>query len=87
MEGDGPIMGRPRSLGMVAMGRDLTAVDATCARIIGLEPRQMPYLAEASKYLGNVDEKRIELRGEPIGRFATSFDVIDTFKSIRLRRS
>jgi uncharacterized protein (DUF362 family) len=86
MEGDGPIMGRPRSLGMVAMGRDLTAVDATCARIIGLDPRQMPYLAEASRYLGNVDEGRIEHRGEAAGRFATSFDVIDTFKSIRLRR-
>jgi uncharacterized protein (DUF362 family) len=86
MEGDGPIMGQPRSLGMLAMGRDLTAVDATCARIIGLDPRQMPYLAEASKYLGNIDERRIEQRGEPAGRFATSFDVIDTFKPIRLRR-
>ena len=86
MEGDGPIMGRPRSLGMVAMGRDLTAVDASCARVIGLDPRHMPYLAEASRYLGNLDERRIEHRGEPTERFATTFDVVDTFKSIRLSR-
>jgi uncharacterized protein (DUF362 family) len=85
MEGDGPIMGRPRPLGMIAMGSDLTAVDATCARIIGLNPRRMPYLAEASKFLGNIEEARLEHRGEPPDRFATSFDVVDSFKSIRLR--
>jgi uncharacterized protein (DUF362 family) len=86
MEGDGPIMGRPRELGMIAMGSDLTAVDATCARIIGLDPRRMPYLNESSKFLGNLNESRIEHRGEAAGRFATSFEVIDSFKSIRLRR-
>jgi uncharacterized protein (DUF362 family) len=87
MEGDGPIMGSPRSLGMIAMGTDLTAVDSTCARIIGLDPRRMPYLAEASRFLGNLDERRIEQRGEVPARFATTFDVLDTFKSIRLNRT
>lgn len=86
MEGDGPITGRARSMGMVAMGRDLTAVDATCARIIGLDPRRIPYLAEASKYLGNIDEHRIEHRGESVERFATTFDVVEAFKNIRLKR-
>ncbi len=84
MEGDGPIMGHPRSMGMVAMGRDLTAVDATCARIIGLDPAQMPYLAEASRFLGNLEERRIEHRGEAAARFATTFDVLDSFKPMRL---
>jgi len=84
MEGDGPIMGRPRSVGMIAMGSDLTAVDATCARIIGLNPLRIDYLAESSKFLGNLDEKRIEHRGERVDRFATKFDVIDAFKPIRL---
>jgi uncharacterized protein (DUF362 family) len=87
MEGDGPIMGRPRSLGMVAMGGDLTAVDSTCARIIGLDPRQIPYLAEAGHFLGNLDEGRIDQRGEAVSRFATTFEVVDIFKSIRLKRS
>ena len=38
MEGDGPIMGRPRQAGFVALGSDPVAVDATCARAIGLDP-------------------------------------------------
>jgi uncharacterized protein (DUF362 family) len=87
MEGDGPIMGRPRELGFLAMGRDVVAVDATCARVIGLDPRRIPYLKEAGRFLGHVDESRIDQRGEPVTRYATTFDVVDAFKSIRLKRS
>jgi len=87
MEGDGPIMGQPRSLGMVAMGRDLTAVDSTCARVIGLDPRRIPYLAEAGHFLGNMDDRRIDQRGEAVSRYATTFEVVDSFKSMRLNRS
>jgi uncharacterized protein (DUF362 family) len=84
MEGDGPIMGRPRELGFVGMGADVVAVDATCARIIGLDPDKMPYLREAGRFLGNLDAGRIRHRGESPSRYATTFDVIDSFKSIRL---
>jgi uncharacterized protein (DUF362 family) len=87
MEGDGPIMGRPRELGCVLMGRDLVSVDATCARIVGLDPAQLPYLKDAGMFLGHLDRQHIELRGEPFARFATQFDVIDRFKSIQLARS
>lgn len=64
MEGDGPIMGDPRHLGLVAMGTDLIAVDATCARVIGLDPAKLGYLRMASEFLGNLAEDRIEQRGE-----------------------
>lgn len=84
MEGDGPIMGKARHVGCVAMGQDLVAVDATCARMIGLDPLQIRYLREAGVFLGNVKEPRIEHRGEPLSRYATSFDVIDTMKKLRL---
>jgi uncharacterized protein (DUF362 family) len=84
MEGDGPIMGRPRELGLIAMGRDLVAVDGTCSRIIGLDPRKLMYLGEAAHYLGNLDPARIEQRGERIDRYATTFDVIDFFNGARL---
>ena len=86
MEGDGPIMGSPRTLGFVAMGSDVVAVDATCSRVIGLDPRRLAYLHEASKYLGNLDEARIRQVGEPPSRYATEFDVIDAFKEARLSR-
>ena len=85
MEGDGPIMGRPRHLGFIAMGRDLPAVDATCARIIGLDPEKMPYLRVAGEFLGNIAPDRIEHRGEAPSRYATSFEVVDAFSSIKLR--
>jgi uncharacterized protein (DUF362 family) len=87
MEGDGPIMGRARPLGLLAMGRDLVAVDATCARIIGLDPAKLTYLHTASAFLGNLAEDRIAHRGDPPSRFATTFDVIDRFRPMRLNQS
>ena len=84
MEGDGPIMGRPRHVGCVAMGSDLVAVDATCARMIGLDPRKMAYLREGGRFLGQVDERRIVQRGEALSRFEATFDVVDMFKPLRL---
>jgi uncharacterized protein (DUF362 family) len=85
MEGDGPIMGAPRPLGFVAMGSDLVAVDAECARIIGLDPVRIPYLAEASRFLGHVDEGRIDHRGERPDRYRTRFDVLPQFAAMQLR--
>jgi uncharacterized protein (DUF362 family) len=87
MEGDGPIMGNPRHLGFIAMGSDMVSVDATCARIIGLDPSKMPYLSTAGRFLGNLDVRRIQHRGEPMSRYATTFDVLDHFKTIRLERT
>ena len=84
MEGDGPIMGRPRTMGFLAMGSDLPAVDATCARIIGLDPAKIPYLSMAGGFLGNTREKNIEQRGEKLSRYQTQFDVIEPIKRLRL---
>ena len=64
MEGDGPIMGTPKAAGVVLMGRDLVAVDASAARVMGLRPERVRYLAEAARFLGNVDAARIPMRGE-----------------------
>jgi uncharacterized protein (DUF362 family) len=83
MEGDGPIMGQARHLGVLGMSRDLVALDATAARIIGLDPAKLRYLGEAGRFLGNVTEQRIEQRGEPVSRFACTFDVVDFFKGAR----
>jgi uncharacterized protein (DUF362 family) len=85
MEGDGPIMGRPRQLGFIGMGTDVVAVDATCARIIGLDPQKIAYLDAASRFLGNIDDRRIQQLGEAPSRYATSFDVVEHFKHLRLR--
>jgi uncharacterized protein (DUF362 family) len=80
MEGDGPIMGAPRAYGVLAMSRDLVAADATCARLLGFDAARLPYLKTAGRFLGNLDESRIEQRGERLARFATRAAVIDRFR-------
>ena len=83
MEGDGPIMGRPKPAGVVLMGRDVVAVDASAARVMGLRPEGVRYLAEAARFLGNLDVGRIPMRGEPLERFVTPFDVLPAFAALR----
>jgi uncharacterized protein (DUF362 family) len=83
MEGDGPIMGRARPAGFIAMGTDIVAVDATCARAIGLDPRKLPYLEAAGHYLGNIDPRRIDQRGERVDRFRQDFALIDSMRFLR----
>jgi uncharacterized protein (DUF362 family) len=83
MEGDGPIMGSPRRLGCVVMGTDLVAVDATCARLIGIEPARLGYLRVAARFLGHLDARRIAQRGEPVARLATTFDLLDRWRPLR----
>ncbi len=83
MEGDGPIQGTPKQAGVLVMGADLVAVDATCCRIMGLNPDRVPYLQMAGK-LGNIDADRIEQRGEKIASVRTNFKCISKFNAWRL---
>jgi uncharacterized protein (DUF362 family) len=84
MEGDGPIMGQPRAVGLIAMGPDVVAVDSTCARIIGIDPMKVPYLSVAAEFLGNLTSDKIDQRGEPLQRYQTQFDLIDRMQDLRL---
>ena len=83
MEGDGPIMGSPKPVGCVVMGTDPVAVDATCARVMGLRPERIPYLLEAGQFLGNLDSGSIVQRGDPVARFRTSFSVLPALDALR----
>ena len=84
MEGDGPIMGTPHPVGMIAMGRDPVAVDATCARVIGIDPWKLRYLEDASAFLGHVDERRMRFVAEPVQRFRTSFKLLPEWSGVQL---
>ena len=77
MEGDGPIMGTPKRAGVLVMGRNLPAVDATCARLMKINPERVEYLAGADGSLGPIAEGRIEQRGEPISVLAQPFRLLD----------
>ena len=84
MEGDGPIMGKARHVGFVGMSRDLVSLDGTAARIIGLDPAKLPYLAAAGEFMGNLSEDRIEHRGELVSRYRTRFAISDRFSGATL---
>jgi uncharacterized protein (DUF362 family) len=73
MEGDGPIMGTPCHAGVLVMGQNLPAVDATGARIMGIDPRKIAYLKIASNRLGPIKEKYIAQRGELISSVRKNF--------------
>jgi uncharacterized protein (DUF362 family) len=77
MEGDGPIMGTPRRSGLLILGTNLAAVDATAARLIGLEPSRIEYLALASGRIGPIAERHIAQRGEPIAALRQRYAMID----------
>lgn len=85
MEGNGPIQGTPKAVGVLVMGSDLPSVDATCCRIMGIDPSRVDYLRMASeRALGTIEEANIEQRGETIRSVSTHFDLIAKFKELRL---
>jgi len=77
MEGDGPIMGSAKPVGVIVVGCNLPAVDATCTRIMGLNPYGVHYLSGASGRLGPIHAQHIEQRGASIASVAQRFAILD----------
>lgn len=61
-EGDGPLFGKPVNHGLLAVGQDLLAVDVTCVRLMGFQPRDIEHLAWGL-WAGVGQGSRVELRG------------------------
>jgi uncharacterized protein (DUF362 family) len=82
MEGNGPIQGTPKAVGVLVAGSDVAAVDATCCRIMGLNPAKIDYLriARGEENLGEAAFRQI---GEPIAAVQTTFDLMDVWKGAR----
>jgi uncharacterized protein (DUF362 family) len=76
MEGDGPIMGTPVRSNVVVMGRSAPAVDATCARVMGIDPHKIPYLKAAGRRIGPIAEASIVQRGEIIESVRKDYQLI-----------
>ncbi len=83
MEGDGPIRGDAKSCGVVIFGEDLVAVDATAARVMGIDPTKVKYVAEADRFLGNVAREKVLQIGEAIEAVHQDFRVIDSFRDLK----
>lgn len=72
MQGNGPISGDPVDVGVIVCGDDPVATDVVAASIMGFEPDDLAYLAEAGHFLGQGDRERIAVRGEDPTRVATT---------------
>ena len=88
MQGNGPIQGVPKSVGVLVAGRDPVAVDATCCRIMRINPYRIGYLKLATGGVeAQISESNIHQTGEAIAAVATPFDLIPEFQSFRLENS
>jgi uncharacterized protein (DUF362 family) len=87
MEGNGPIQGTPKPAGVLVAGRDRAAVDATCCRIMRIEPLKMVYLRLASGGESHITERNIHQIGESLPAVATPFELIPEFRWLRMENS
>ena len=87
MEGDGPLNGTAKPLGALILGHDLVAVDATCARLMRLDPDKIGYLVlGAMKKLGRMKEPEIPQLGESIESLAQPFATVPHLDELRMKR-
>ena len=89
MEGNGPIQGTPKYAGVLVAGRDPAAVDATCCRIMRIDPMKIRYLQLVSRRgtEAQITEGDIQQIGESIQSVSTPFELIPLFQKMRLENS
>jgi uncharacterized protein (DUF362 family) len=88
MEGDGPLNGTAKPFGALIMGCDLVAVDATCCRLMQLDPQKIGYLVLGhQRKLGLLREEQIPQLGEPIADLAQPFETVPHCQTLRLAQS
>ncbi len=74
MEGDGPLAGIPVGLNLLMAGNDAVAVDTIAARIMGIDPEEVPALSFAQNMgYGIRDEKEIKILGASIAEVSRPF--------------
>jgi len=86
MDGNGPIQGRPKPVGVIVSGHDPVAVDATCCRIMQIEPARIEYLTLAGG-LDGIAEENIQQIGEKPDSVETRFELIMELRELRRVRA
>ncbi len=83
MEGDGPIYGDTVHAGVLVLGDNLPAVDATAARVMGVYPEHVPHLMGMRRHGGTVEATRIRQLGESIQAVQQDFAVLPHWAPIK----
>ncbi len=87
MEGNGPLNGHPRPLNRIVLADDPVAADATCARLMGLDPNRITHIRIGSQFLGNASTERIDQVAESVCTPANPFEVVPEFQHLRVTGS
>jgi hypothetical protein len=67
MEGWGPMRGEPANRRLIVASVDAVAADATCASIMGFDPKEIDHIKRAGEEgLGTADLRLIEIVGESL---------------------
>ena len=59
MEGNGPLKGSPRFFGSIILADDAVAADATCTRLMGLDPQPARWWALFDKWDCAMEEREL----------------------------
>jgi uncharacterized protein (DUF362 family) len=89
MEGNGPIQGTPKRAGVLIAGRDPVAVDATCCRIMRIDPAKIWYLriAGSSRPDAHSIERNIRQIGVAVSEVATRFQLPPDLETLRMEEA
>jgi uncharacterized protein (DUF362 family) len=87
MEGNGPLNGHPRPLNRIVLADDPVAADATCARLMGLDPTRITHIRIGAQFLGNASTERIDQLGEAVCVPANPFEMVPEFQHLRVTGS
>ena len=75
MEGNGPLIGTPKPLGIVVAGVNPVSVDSVCSNIMGFDPSSIHHINRAYEMgLGNMDLNSIETLGDGLEKFICEFE-------------
>jgi len=82
MEGMGPAYGKVKRMGMIVAGRNPLSTDAVAARLMGLDPAEVPHLrlaagrklAAATKGLGEIDPQKLSVKPDDYLKWESPFE-------------
>lgn len=73
MEGNGPVVGNPRKMGVLVAGTDVVAVDSFCVGLMGFKPEEINHIAN-SALLGVGKLEGYKVVGDPWEGFVCQFE-------------
>jgi uncharacterized protein (DUF362 family) len=84
MQGNGPILGDAISPGVIVAGSHPPSVDATCCRLMQIDPHKITYLKLAGRSSGWQPDE-VEQTGEPVAPLSRRFELLPQLENLRLR--